>query len=461
MKSMLTLIKELSSYPNEQEWLEFKTNKIPPNQLGEYISALSNSAAYYGKKCAYLVFGISDKTHEIVGTDFDPNGDVKNEPLKHYLARQLSPDLNFEFEEVTIDGNHVVVLTVPAARRAPTAFKDERYIRIGSSKEKIRKFPEKEAYLFRVLYSGKPTIENTKSEYQDLSFKQLFAYYAIRNIPLNKRTFKKNLGLLTESGDYNIMAQLLSDTPHTPIRFSIFAGESKASSMISVREFGNQCLLYALDEVIKYGDVINFIQADETNRVVERIDVPLFDNDVFREAVVNAFVHNAWLTLNAPMFSVFSDRIEILSRGALSPEQTMSGFFAGESIPVNQKLSEIFLQLHISERTGRGVPLIADRCGKRAFEFRENAIVVTIPFKWIDKKRPKDAIKVDFSSLTSSQSKVLKEIESRGNITKAELAKAANVSVSTVDRAIAALRESGLLKRVGARKNGHWEVSDA
>lgn len=61
--------------------------------------------------------------------------------------------------------------------------------------------------------------------------------------------------------------------------------------MYSVREFGNQCLLYSLDEVLRYGDVLNIIQADERERVVERKEVPLFENDAFREAVINAFVH--------------------------------------------------------------------------------------------------------------------------------------------------------------------------
>lgn len=41
-------------------------------------------------------------------------------------------------------------------------------------------------------------------------------------------------------------------------------------------------------------DVLNIIQADERGRVVERQEVPLFQNDAFREAVINAFVHNLW-----------------------------------------------------------------------------------------------------------------------------------------------------------------------
>ena len=105
-------------------------------------------------------------------------------------------------------------------------------------------------------------------------------------------------------------------------------------------------------------EVFNIIQADERNRVVERKEVPLFDNKAFREAVINAIMHNQWTSGNEPMISVFSNRIEILSRGALPPAQTTEGFFLGESIPVNDKLSEIFLQLHISEKSGRGVPKI-------------------------------------------------------------------------------------------------------
>lgn len=58
----------------------------------------------------------------------------------------------------------------------------------------------------------------------------------------------------------------------------------------------------------------------------------------------------------------------------------MEGFYSRESVPVNQKLSDIFLQLHISERTGRGVPKITEVYGKETYEFRENSIVVSKPF---------------------------------------------------------------------------------
>ena len=177
-----------------------------------------------------------------------------------------------------------------------------------------------------------------------------------------------------------MLAQLLSDNSEIPIRFAIFNGKDKASTMYSVREFGNTCLLLSLDKVLEYGDILNVPQADERERKVERKEIYLFHTEVFREAIINAFVHNQWISGNAPMITVFSDRIEILSRGTIPLGQTMEGFFAGESVPVNQKLSDIFLQLHISERTGRGVPKITEVYGKETYEFRENSIVVSIPF---------------------------------------------------------------------------------
>lgn len=139
ISKLTQLLKELTSYTSEREWFEFKENWFEKDQLGQYISALSNSAAIEGRKNAYFVWGVNDETHNIVGTSFDPNCDIKNEPLKHYLSRQIEPDINFSFEEEIIKGKKVVVLTIPATKTVPASFANERYIRIGSSKENLRK----------------------------------------------------------------------------------------------------------------------------------------------------------------------------------------------------------------------------------------------------------------------------------------------------------------------------------
>lgn len=466
MRDILNLVKNLCAYETEREWFEFKVNWFEPVQLGEYISAISNSAALEGRECGYFIWGIDDLSHDIAGTNFSSDMNVKGEPLKHFLARQISPDLNFIFEETEIEGKRIIVLKIPAAKTVPISFANERFIRIGSSKENLKKFPEKESYLFDVLRHGFPTIENTESEFQDLTFEKLFIYYGAKGLKLNEETFKKNLELLTRDGKYNVLAQLLSDNSHVPIRVSIFSGKTKASPLFSVREFGYQCILYSLDEVLRYGDVLNIIQADEKNRVVERKEVSLFENDAFREAIINAFVHNKWISLNEPMITVFSDRIEILSRGTLPPEQTFEGFFAGESIPVNKKLSEIFLQLHISEKTGRGVPKITEKYGRSVYEFRENSIVVKIPFRWINETQsqvPQDESSASQESdlyfeLSSTQSKIVSLMKENPRISIKELSDSTQRKIPTIKKAISLLKQKGYIERLGSNKEGLWKV---
>ena len=77
-------------------------------------------------------------------------------------------------------------------------------------------------------------------------------------------------------------------------------------------------------------------------RKEERKETSLFDIKAYNEAIVNAVLHNKWLTLNGPQISIFTDRIEILSHGGLALGQDIEGFYNGASIPVNEILASIF-----------------------------------------------------------------------------------------------------------------------
>lgn len=72
IQELTALLDRLRAEPHEMEWLEFKTNSYDSQALGEYLSALANSACLSGKAKGYIVFGIQDKTHNVIGTTFDP-----------------------------------------------------------------------------------------------------------------------------------------------------------------------------------------------------------------------------------------------------------------------------------------------------------------------------------------------------------------------------------------------------
>ena len=189
MDRYIGVIQNILKYNKEEEWFEFKENWFDAQGIGEYISALSNAAAICKKDFAYLIWGINDKTHEITGTTFNFRRDIKNEPLEHFLARQTTPDIAFAFYEVFFEERRLILLEIPKAKQIPTTFNNVRYIRIGSSKVNVAKYPEREAKLFEILREKEKTIQNTPSEYQELTFEKLFTYYAGKGITLKLETF--------------------------------------------------------------------------------------------------------------------------------------------------------------------------------------------------------------------------------------------------------------------------------
>lgn len=91
MENLDKLVNELRKLPNETQWLEFKHNNYDPVMIGQDISALANSAAMCEKSCAYMLWGIDDKTHEIVGTKYNLQTLKKgNQELENWLRSLLS-----------------------------------------------------------------------------------------------------------------------------------------------------------------------------------------------------------------------------------------------------------------------------------------------------------------------------------------------------------------------------------
>ena len=82
------LLAKLVSFPQETEWIEFKHNFHSEEEIGQRLSALSNSAALLNEPFGYLVFGIEDGTHAIVGTSFTAKRHKKgNEELADIMRR--------------------------------------------------------------------------------------------------------------------------------------------------------------------------------------------------------------------------------------------------------------------------------------------------------------------------------------------------------------------------------------
>lgn len=141
----IALIDRLRAESSEKEWFEFKRNHCPPEQIGEYLSALANSAALANQPRGYLVFGVDDDSHDVVGTTFDPYAvQVKgNQEMLHWTAAGLQPNSGFDVHTVEHPSGRVVVFEVRPASDCPVSFYGTPYVRVGSSKVALAKHPEK------------------------------------------------------------------------------------------------------------------------------------------------------------------------------------------------------------------------------------------------------------------------------------------------------------------------------
>jgi ATP-dependent DNA helicase RecG len=120
----------------ESETVEFKdaSNDFPTDKIGRYFSALANEANLAGAESALLVFGVNDKTREVVGTDYreDPE---RLQSLKQQVAQDAEPRISFRgIHELSTPNGRVVMLEIPAAPQGiPIAWKGHNYGRDGES----------------------------------------------------------------------------------------------------------------------------------------------------------------------------------------------------------------------------------------------------------------------------------------------------------------------------------------
>jgi hypothetical protein len=85
----VALVDELRALPAETPWVEFKGNNTDPDMIGKRCSALSNAARIEGKDCAYMLWGIADDSHAVIGTEFNPEAHKGPRPSFSALAGEL------------------------------------------------------------------------------------------------------------------------------------------------------------------------------------------------------------------------------------------------------------------------------------------------------------------------------------------------------------------------------------
>jgi ATP-dependent DNA helicase RecG len=136
MKKLKAKLDYLLSLPAETEWLEFKEagRSYSFDKLGKYFSALSNEALLKGQEAGWLVFGIEDKSHKVVGSGFRPHR-PNLDSLKKEIANKTSNGSTFvDIHELLLAEGRVIMFQIPPAiPGVPMTWEGHAYGRDGES----------------------------------------------------------------------------------------------------------------------------------------------------------------------------------------------------------------------------------------------------------------------------------------------------------------------------------------
>lgn len=366
-----SLVRELIKQPQETEWLEFKVNDAEPHEIGEYLSALANSSALAGKAFAYMVWGVENDTHAIVGTTFSlRTAKVGNEELENWLLRLLSPKIHFRFFEVEVDERPVVLLEIERAFRHPVQFQGHEFIRVGSYKKHLKNFPEKERAMWRI-FDQTPFENGVAAERVGddgvLSRLDYPSYFDLLKCPLpeNREGILKALendGLIRpcEAGGWNItnLGAILfakrADDFHSLRRKAMRVIQYRGHSRIETLKEQVDSKGYAngFEGLISF--INGLLPSNEVIQQALRRTVPMYPELAVRELVANALIHqDFFITGTGPMVEIFDDRIEITNPGV--PLVDTQRFVDTPPKSRNEGLASLMRRIGICEERGSGV----------------------------------------------------------------------------------------------------------
>jgi predicted HTH transcriptional regulator len=371
------LVRELCKLPRETEWVELKENNAEPKLIGEYLSALANSAALEGKAFAYLLWGVRDGDHAIVGTRFDAHGaKVGNEELESWLLRLLEPKLHFRFFVVEVDGQRVVLLEVERAQRQPARFEGIEYVRVGSIKKKLKDVPEKERALWRVFDQTPFEIgvarEHASSD-EVLSLLDYPSYFELtgRPLPDHRAGILAALdedGLIRKSdaGSWNItnlgamlFAKKLTDfgsLGRKAVRVIVYEGDGRLKTLKEQVELKGYAA--GFESLIAF--VNGLVPSNEVIGQALRKSVPMYPELAVRELVANALIHQDFFVTGAgPMVELFAVRIEVTNPG--EPLVDTERFVDAPPRSRNEALASLMRRMGICEERGSGVDKVVSQ----------------------------------------------------------------------------------------------------
>jgi len=366
----------------ESETLEFKESLKLLDELGETVSAFSNT------KGGIILVGVSDQG-KIIGVSIGRN---TIEDLVNYIKRHTDSQIFPSVKVERIEGKDTVAIEISEAKEKPIFFKGHAWKRVGKSNlalsaSEIRKLAKEKG---EKVFWDQQICENATlkdiNENKVKSFLRTAKYE--RRLELNPKIFVKEalhkLELMKDSKLTNAAILLFGKEPQrffmqSEVRCAIFKG-IEPITFIDMKVLGGN-IIDQREDAMEFIEKHILLHAKIKGR--KRVETWEYPIEAVREAISNAICHRDYEMASNVQIRIFNDRLEVLGCGSLPGGQTVEDLKkTHKSILRNPLIAKCFFLIKYIEEWGTGTNRIIKECLKAGlpeplFEMITGGLVVT------------------------------------------------------------------------------------
>lgn len=372
------LVLRLIESDAEKPCVEFKGNKNDNEMIAKDISALSNSTVVYDKPMAFMVWGVNDVGHDVIGTTFRPDKQkVGNEDLINWLHQNVTNNVEYTFEEATVLNKRVVILTVNRPVHSPVRYKNVAYIRDGTHTKPLDKLPLLERKFWENM---------SRSEYElSIAKPDLAASEALSLLDMDCVVSRLGLQMPTDERralEILVENELAVEQPDGEYGITVLGALLFARNLQDFRP-----LMYKTVRIVQYegSDKTTITRqyecekgyAVQFDRVIETISMMIpavqrilpdgrmtqfygYPLEAIREVVANAMIHQDVADPTHVNIEIFKGHLTVTNAGRMliDPDRVL------DSPPRsrNSHLPDLFRRMRLCEQLGSGWDRIVSLC---------------------------------------------------------------------------------------------------
>lgn len=366
----------------ESEVVEFKQagDDYDSDKIGRYFSAMSNEANLRGLDRAWLIFGVNNKTRNVVGSNYR-EAPERLQSTKQQIAASTEPSITFRnIHTLNHSQGRVVLFEIPVAPRGmPIAWKGHYYARAGESlsslgldkQDEIRQQTLLQDWTAQVVQKAslsdldEAAVAKARDSYAR-KYANRFSIDEVMNWPLT--TFLDR-ARITQGGEITRSALLLLGKAESVWHLSPHPAQLTWSLEGAERAYEHFAPPFLINTTKLYQRIRNIQLRLLPQDVLLPIEVAKYDQKIVLEALHNCIAHQDY-TRNARIIVTEKlDRLIFENEGGFF-EGAPGDYIEGNKIPRryrNPFLAQAMAELNMIDTMGYGIHAIHVGQARRYF----------------------------------------------------------------------------------------------